>query len=297
MTTDTYGGTNIQGMVYFIEGMETDPRSSGYLHNSIGGKDMLKNPEQTKNKIVQWIRDYFAENGPSCSAVIGISVGKDSSVAAALCAEALGKDRVVGVLMPRGVQPDISDSQLLVDTLQIPYVIVNIGDAADALERTLEGNEKLQEICGKKEMAREAKINMPPRIRMATLYAVAQNLPNGGRVVNTCNASEDYVGYSTKYGDAAGDFSPMSELLVHEVLQIGDVLGLPEQLVRKTPSDGLSGMSDEDKLGFTYAMLDHYVLTGECDDEEKKARIDRLHRLNLHKLRLMPKFEPDESDR
>ena len=284
-------------MVYFIEGMETDPRSSGYLHNSIGGKDMLKNPEQTKNKIVQWIRDYFAENGPSCSAVIGISGGKDSSVAAALCAEALGKDRVVGVLMPRGVQPDISDSQLLVDTLQIPYVIVNIGDAADALERTLEGNEKLQEICGKKEMAREAKINMPPRIRMATLYAVAQNLPNGGRVVNTCNASEDYVGYSTKYGDAAGDFSPMSELLVHEVLQIGDVLGLPEQLVRKTPSDGLSGMSDEDKLGFTYAMLDHYVLTGECDDEEKKARIDRLHRLNLHKLRLMPKFEPDESDR
>lgn len=297
MTTDTYGGTNIQGMVYFIEEMETDPRSSGYLHNSIGGKDMLKNPEQTKNKIVQWIRDYFAENGPSCSAVIGISGGKDSSVAAALCAEALGKDRVVGVLMPRGVQPDISDSQLLVDTLQIPYVIVNIGDAADALERTLEGNEKLQEICGKKEMAREAKINMPPRIRMATLYAVAQNLPNGGRVVNTCNASEDYVGYSTKYGDAAGDFSPMSELLVHEVLQIGDVLGLPEQLVRKTPSDGLSGMSDEDKLGFTYAMLDHYVLTGECDDEEKKARIDRLHRLNLHKLRLMPKFEPDESDR
>ena len=284
-------------MVYFIEEMETDPRSSGYLHNSIGGKDMLKNPEQTKNKIVQWIRDYFAENGPSCSAVIGISGGKDSSVAAALCAEALGKDRVVGVLMPRGVQPDISDSQLLVDTLQIPYVIVNIGDAADALERTLEGNEKLQEICGKKEMAREAKINMPPRIRMATLYAVAQNLPNGGRVVNTCNASEDYVGYSTKYGDAAGDFSPMSELLVHEVLQIGDVLGLPEQLVRKTPSDGLSGMSDEDKLGFTYAMLDHYVLTGECDDEEKKARIDRLHRLNLHKLRLMPKFEPDESDR
>ena len=253
---------------------------------------MLKNPEQTKNKIVQWIRDYFAANGPACSAVIGISGGKDSSVAAALCVEALGKDRVVGVLMPRGVQPDISDSQL-----QIPYVVVNIGDAADALERTLESNEKLQQICGRTEMAREAKINMPPRIRMATLYAVAQNLPNGGRVVNTCNASEDYVGYSTKYGDAAGDFSPMSELLVHEVLQIGDVLGLPEQLVRKTPSDGLSGMSDEDKLGFTYKMLDNYVLTGECEDAEKKARIDRLHMLNLHKLRLMPKFELGEGDR
>ena len=171
---------------------------------------MLKNPEQTKDKIVQWIRDYFAANGPTCSAVIGISGGKDSSVAAALCVEALGRDRVVGVLMPRGVQPDISDSQLLVDTLQIPYVEINIGAAADALEKTLEENEKLQQICGKTEMAREAKINMPPRIRMTTLYAVAQNLPNGGRVVNTCNASEDYVGYSTKYGDAAGDFCPGS---------------------------------------------------------------------------------------
>ncbi len=258
---------------------------------------MLINPEQTKNKIVQWIRDYFAENGPSCSAVIGISGGKDSSVAAALCAEALGKDRVVGVLMPRGVQPDISDSRLLVETLGIPYVEINIGAAADALVSTLESNEKLRQICGRDEMASEAKINLPPRIRMATLYAVAQNLPNGGRVVNTCNASEDYVGYSTKYGDAAGDFSPLSELLVHEVLQVGAVAGLPEELVKKTPSDGLSGMSDEDKLGFTYQMLDHYVLTGECPDEEKKARIDRLHRLNLHKLRLMPKYVPGEDER
>ena len=171
---------------------------------------------------------------------------------------------------------------------------VNIGAAADALEKTLEENEKLQQICGKTEMAREAKINMPPRIRMATLYAVAQNLPNGGRVVNTCNASEDYVGYSTKYGDAAGDFSPLSELLVHEVLQVGDALGLPEQLVRKTPSDGLSGMSDEDKLGFTYSMLDHYVLTGECPDEEIRKKIDRMHRLNLHKLQLMPNYKPGE---
>lgn len=258
---------------------------------------MLINPEQTKNNIVQWIRDYFAENGPSCSAVIGISGGKDSSVAAALCAEALGKDRVVGVLMPRGVQPDISDSRLLVESLGIPFVEINIGAAADALVATLEENEKLRQICGRDEMAREAKINLPPRIRMATLYAVAQNLPNGGRVVNTCNASEDYVGYSTKYGDAAGDFSPLSELLVHEVLQVGAAAGLPEQLIKKTPSDGLSGMSDEDKLGFTYQMLDHYVLTGECADEEKKARIDRLHRLNLHKLRLMPKYVPGADER
>ena len=252
--------------------------------------------KKVKDECVLWIRKFFEENGPGCNAVLGISGGKDSSVAAALCAEALGKDRVVGVLMPRGVQPDISDSQLLVDTLGIPYVEINIGAAADALEKTLEENAKLQQICGREEMAREAKINLPPRIRMATLYAVAQNLPNGGRVVNTCNASEDYVGYSTKYGDAAGDFSPMSELLVHEVLQIGDVLGLPEQLVRKTPSDGLSGMSDEDKLGFTYKMLDNYVLTGECEDEEIRKKIDRMHMLNLHKLQLMPSFALAEGE-
>jgi NAD+ synthase len=199
--------------------------------------------------------------------------------------------------MPNGVQSDISDSRKLVEFLQIPYVELNIGGAFHAMKDMLAGSEALRKISRSEGLTRDTEINLPPRLRMATLYAVGQMIPGGARVVNTCNASEDYVGYSTKYGDAAGDFSPMSELLVHEVLQIGDVLGLPEQLVRKTPSDGLSGMSDEDKLGFTYKMLDNYVLTGECEDEEKKARIDRLHRLNLHKLRLMPKFEMDESDR
>ena len=252
---------------------------------------MLKNPEKTKEKIVQWIRDYFAANGPSCSAVIGISGGKDSSVAAALCAKALGKDRVVGVLMPRGVQPDISDSQLLVDTLGIPYVEINIGAAADALEKTLEENAKLQQICGREEMAREAKINLPPRIRMATLYAVAQNLPNGGRVVNTCNASEDYVGYSTKYGDAAGDFSPLAMLTVQEVKAVGRTLGLPSMFVDKVPIDGLQGKTDEDNLGFTYAVLDRYIREGVCDDPVAKERIDKKHQMNLFKMRTMPKFE------
>ena len=132
---------------------------------------------------------------------------------------------------------------------------------------------------------------------MSTLYAVGQMIPGGARVVNTCNASEDYVGYSTKYGDAAGDFSPLSQLLVHEVRQIGDVMGLPADLVHKTPSDGLSGQDDEQKLGFTYATLDNYVLTGECEDEATKAKIDRLHVINLHKLRLMPAFMPGVSDR
>ncbi|MBQ8063222.1 MAG: NAD(+) synthase [Clostridia bacterium] len=255
---------------------------------------MLKNPEKTKNEVVQWIRDYFAENGPTCSAVVGISGGKDSSVTAALCAEALGKDRVLGVLMPNGVQPDIQDSRDLVEAIGIHFVELNIEEGFQGMKHMLEGNEKLLDICGLTEMSNDARINLPPRLRMATLYAVGQMLPNGARVANTCNMSEDYVGYSTKYGDAAGDFSPLSQLCVEEVLQIGEVLGLPERLVKKMPSDGLSGMGDEEKLGFTYAVLDRYIRTGEIDDEATKEKIDRLHRINLHKLRLMPSFTPKE---
>jgi len=165
------------------------------------------------------------------------------------------------------------------------------------MKAMLEGSEDLLAICGTDKITKDTEINLPPRLRMSTLYAVGQMLPGGARVVNTCNASEDYVGYSTKYGDAAGDFSPMSHLLVHEVQQIGDILGLPYELVHKTPSDGLSGQDDEQKLGFTYAALDKYVLTGVCEDEATKAKIDRLHRLNLHKLRLMPAFEPSQESR
>lgn len=258
---------------------------------------MLKDPVKTKNEIVEWIREYFEENGKGCKAVIGISGGKDSSIAAALCAEALGKDRVVGVLMPNGVQSDISDSVKLVKFLGIPYVELNIGDAFQAMKAMLEGSADLLALSGTTGITKDTEVNLPPRLRMSTLYAVGQMLPGGARVVNTCNASEDYVGYSTKYGDAAGDFSPLSHLLVHEVRQIGDILGLPYDLVYKTPSDGLSGQDDEQKLGFTYAALDKYVLTGVCEDEATKAKIDRLHRINLHKLRLMPAYEPAEESR
>ena len=255
---------------------------------------MLKKPEQTKNEIVAWIRAYFEENGPGCKAVIGISGGKDSSVAAALCAEALGKDRVVGVLMPNGVQADISDSRLLVESIGIPYMELNIGPAFEAMKEMLSSSPSMQALSGIEGITRDTGINLPPRLRMTTLYAVGQMLPGGARVVNTCNMSEDYVGYSTKYGDAAGDFSPLSGLMVHEVLQVGACLGLPESLVRKAPSDGLSGMTDEDKLGFTYAELDHYILTGECENEEHRKKIDRLHRINMHKLRPIPRYMPAE---
>ena len=252
---------------------------------------MLKNPEQTKKEIILWIRNYFKENGPECTAVIGISGGKDSSVAAALMKEALGKERVLGVLMPNGIQKDIEDSRSLVRTLDIPYIECNINEAFLGMQHMLESNDKLKEITHLYTLSDDTRINLPPRLRMTTLYAVAQMLPHGGRIVNTCNRSEDYVGYSTKYGDAAGDFSPLSDLLVHEVLQLGEILRLPDYLVHKVPSDGLSNQSDEDKLGFTYQTLDHYILTGECEDEQTKKRIDHLHTINLHKLKLMPSFK------
>ena len=240
------------------------------------------NAEKVKNECVQWIRDFFEENGKGCNAVIGISGGKDSSVVAALCVEALGKDSVIGVLMPNGEQADIDKAQLLVDTLGIKHYIINIKDAYEGLIRQLPFEPTSQTVQ-----------NLPPRIRMATLYAVSQS--HNGRVANTCNLSEDWVGYSTRYGDSVGDFSPCSNLTVDEVKQIGRLLGLPSELVDKVPSDGLCGKTDEDNLGFTYAELDRYIREGVIEDEAKKARIDYLHRINQFKLKLMPSFEPDLS--
>lgn len=239
--------------------------------------------EKVTQELIGWVKNYFEETAaPETNAVIGISGGKDSSVAAAVCAKALGADRVIGVLMPKGEQPDIDYSRLLVDTLGIRSFTINIGDTVDAF---------MNELGKHMEISQQAVINTPARIRMTTLYAVAACF--NGRVVNTCNLSEDWVGYSTKYGDAAGDFSPLSDLTVTEVLQVGDLLGLPKELVHKVPTDGLCGKTDEENLGFTYAMLDRYI-RGEDDlssAPDIKAKIDRLHTANLHKLRLMPKFE------
>ena len=197
-------------------------------------------------KATQWIRDFFEENGPGCNAVVGISGGKDSSVTAALCVRALGKDRVIGVLMPNGVQSDIDCAKQLVDFLGIKNYVINIKDAFDGVINQL----KLSGV----EVSDQTIVNLPPRLRMSTLYAVSQS--HNGRVVNTCNLSEDYVGYSTRYGDAAGDFGPLAFLTVEEVKAIGSELGLPDNLVNKAPSDGLTGKTDEMNLGFTYATLE-----------------------------------------
>lgn len=235
-----------------------------------------------KNECILWIRDFFENNGNGCNAVVGISGGKDSSVAAALCVEALGKDRVIGVLMPQGEQHDIDMAYMLVNHLGIKHYEVNVKDAVDGI---------LNNLPKDIEITAQTKQNIPPRIRMSTLYAVSQSV--NGRVCNTCNLSEDWVGYSTRYGDSVGDFSPMSNLTVTEVKEIGYLLGLPRELVDKTPIDGLCGKSDEENLGFTYAELDVYIRTGEIADKDKKELIDKKHKANLFKLELMPCFKPE----
>ncbi len=236
-----------------------------------------------KNHLVAWIRDWFEKNGNGCTAVVGISGGKDSSVVAALCLEALGKDRVFGVLMPNGQQSDIDMAYKLVDHLSIEYCEVNIFSGCNAImhsvKEALDGHWSVQ-----------SSTNLPARVRMTTLYAVSQTV--GGRVANTCNLSEDWVGYATRYGDGAGDFSPLSQLTVAEVKAIGRELGLPEELVNKVPTDGLCGKTDEDNLGFTYDELDLYIRTGKIENQEHKAKIDHLHQKNLFKLKPMPHYEP-----
>ena len=247
---------------------------------------MVFNAQRVKEQLVEWIRNWFEENGRSCCAVLGVSGGKDSSVVAALCAEALGKERVVGVLMPNGEQFDIQVSRDLVAHLGIRAVEINTHAAYEGLMG------QLKAALGEN-ITPQTVQNLPPRLRMSTVYAVSQSV--NGRVANTCNLSEDWVGYSTRYGDSVGDFSPLSRLTVQEVKAVGRALGLPDEFVEKPPIDGLCGKTDEDNLGFTYAVLDRYIRTGECADEAIRARIDRLHRINRFKLELMPVYPLPEA--
>ena len=242
---------------------------------------MLK-AKRNKGKIIKFIKGWFAQNGKNAKAVIGISGGKDSSIATALCVEALGVDRVIGVLMPNGDQKDIQDAFALVNHLGIQHYIVNIKQPFDAMIDILPMDNMNFFVT------EQLVQNLAPRIRMATLYAIAQGLPEGGRVINTCNRSEDYVGYSTKFGDSAGDISPLGAFTVSEVIAIGDICDIPPYLVHKTPADGLCGKSDEDNLGFSYKILDKYILTGFCENKEVKNKIDKLHQANQHKMQPLP---------
>ena len=243
------------------------------------------NVEKTTRDCIKWIQEWFDANGKGCNAVIGISGGKDSSVVAALCVEALGKEKVLGVMMPNGSQSDIDDAYCLCDHLGIKHIVCNIASSVDSvlLGIALGMNSK-----NEFDISNQTKINLPARIRMATLYAVSQSM--NGRVANTCNLSEDYIGYSTRWGDSVGDFAPLANLTSDEVVAIGDACGLPHELTHKIPSDGLCGKTDEDNFGFTYDVLNKYIRTGVCEDSTVKAKIDSMHEKNLFKLMPIPTF-------
>lgn len=236
------------------------------------------NAIEHKDRIVQWIRDWFEENGKGCRAVIGISGGKDSTVAAALCVEALGRERVFGVLMPCGIQTDINASYKLCNYLNIRHREIDIFPMAEDFGNSLARNGLYP--------TEQAEINLLPRIRMTTLYFVSQSI--GGRVVCTDNLSESYIGYSTRWGDNIGDFAPLANYTASEVVAIGDALGLPYDLTHKTPSDGLCGQTDEVRFGFTYEQLDTYIRTGKCDSEKVIELIREKHRANRFKQMTLP---------
>ena len=230
-----------------------------------------------KEAIVKWIQDWFKENGPDCKAVIGISGGKDSSIVAALCVEALGKDRVIGVMMPNGTQDE--DSIKLIEHLDIHSITIDIKTAYISI---------VSAINTQGSVTPQTNINLPPRLRMATLYAVSQSV--NGRVANTCNLSEAYIGWETRWGDAVGDFAPLQGLTCSEVIALGRELDLPKELIEKVPSDGLCGSTDEDAFGFTYDEIDRWIRLGVKGKHH--AEIMNKHNKNRFKKLDLPHYSP-----
>lgn len=237
------------------------------------------NPQIQLAGLLEWMNEMM-QNCHGRTAVIGISGGKDSSTVAALAVAAYGRENVYGVLMPDGVQPDIDYSRGLVEHLQIPHCTINISDA-------VQGVLKEMERAGITP-SRQTTVNLPSRIRMSTLYAVAQSLP-GGTVINTSNLSEDWVGYCTIYGDSAGAFSPLGMYTTEEVIALGRALGLPEHFLQKPPTDGLTGLTDEDNLGFTYHAVNEYVRRGVVDPVIKE-KIDQKHKASRFKFTTVPVY-------
>jgi NAD+ synthase len=259
-----------------------------------------------KDKLIKWVQSYTEQTNAK-GYVLGISGGKDSAVVAALLCEAIGKDKVLGILMPNGGQKDISDSYEVCEVLGIDYQVVNIRESYDAIFKQIESTPEVLYpgddggYCAMTtkglnyDITKEAAINIAPRLRMTTLYTIAQSV--GYRVAGTGNRSERYVGYCTKWGDMAADINPIAGLTMHEVLDLGDELGLPHHLVHKTPSDGLCGLSDEDKMGFTYRQLDDYILKGSSGDEKVDKVIKKKHLMSAHKRGVYaPAYCIDEVD-
>ena len=240
--------------------------------------------EKTRDNLVGWIRNWFEQNGKDKRSVLGISGGKDSTIVAGLCVRALGKERVLGVLMPNGDQKDIHDSYRVCESLDIDYIVVNIGTTYNTIAEEIETSLNMKNIATN--LSEQTLINIAPRLRMTTLYGVSQTV--GGRVVNTSNLSEAKVGYFTRWGDECGDMKPLVNLTKSEVVAIGKTMTeIPIDLIEKTPSDGLSGQSDEEKIGFSYENLDKYI-RNQKDDIPQDVVNKIVDRMNSVAFKLVP---------
>ena len=234
--------------------------------------------------IKNYIKDYLKEAHAN-GVVLGMSGGKDSLVTAKLCADALGKANVIGIIMRNGELKDCSVAKESCDIIGIRYYEVNIGNIyGNVIDSTTPTVNKEG-----KPLSTVITFNLPPRLRMVPLYSIAGSL--GYLVANTSNLSEGMVGYTTKWGDNVGDFGPLANFTKEEVCEIGILLGLPDRLVNKTPDDGLSGQSDEEKLGFSYAELDNFIRHGKKG--EKFDKISHMHKISQHKRIGVVKYEND----
>ena len=245
-------------------------------------KTYVFNAEEEKKRIVEWIRDWFEENGKGCNAVLGLSGGKDSTICAALLAEALGKDRVIGVAMPDEGQ-GLNEADEIAKHLGIRFMYAPINGIT-------QGFNSMWYAFGDEDFkwSEQSRQNIPPRIRMTMLYAIAQTF--NGRVVGTCNASENYVGYFTRYGDGASDIEPLGDLTVRQVKEIGYALNLPREWVDKIPDDGLPNSCPDDekfaKWGFSYAAIDEYLEKGTNGNKETDDAIEKMHGKTFFKMGL-----------
>lgn len=243
------------------------------------------------NNIINRLKEFQERNHVN-GYVLGISGGKDSTVVAKLLVDAIGKENVLGVLMPNGEQKDIDDSYKVCEYLNINYTIININDAFDGIVQQVNLS-KIHTVNNNEEnifLTEKSLTNVAPRIRMTTLYAIAQSL--GYLVAGTGNKSERFVGWFTKWGDGACDINPIAHLTCTEVIELGDYLGLPYDLVHKTPADGLTGKSDEDNLGFTYKELDSLIKKFESPDyyipvNQKERNMLSMHYNCFHKFNVI----------
>lgn len=261
----------------------------------------MKDAKELLNETIEWLDEY--KRATNCRGVVlGISGGKDSTTVAMLAKKVWGKN-VVGVLMPNGEQKDIADSLDIVESLNIEYRVVDIKSAYDgiisAVEKSSGKTPTAGVVAAPPVISDKSKTNIPPRLRMTVLYAIAQTL--GYLVIGTGNASEAYIGWTTKWGDSAYDFNPIAHLTCSEVVAVGSILaeefGLDKKYIIKPPSDGLCGKTDEDSFGFSYAELDGYIDGGRAAvDGETADKIERLHRASEHKRALPARLARRKSD-